>query len=175
MITLNKTKALLSFIHSRLSGKYAEYDGGEKVVNSESDSAQLISELGELENDLKSQGYTVEHINNMPKGLISSMQAHYYEVALAVVYKEIKAGEEILEGLIALSILSYLANEKGIGVSSTDAVELIGLYEKQNIERELITKMLMVGTKIVEAVEVSNFTKTIVKKRVSKTRKKRKK
>lgn len=167
MLNYDKVKTLLIFTHSRLSAKYADYDDvySKAVINDKEKSEYVVSELKILENSLKDHCYTMEDLNEAIYTTYIDMITYYYRVALKEMEKHIKEGDEIIEGVIALSILSYIQEEKNIPVVDKKPSKLLAFYEKTNIDKKLVFKMVDVGTKIVEAVEKANYTKWLKSQR----------
>lgn len=162
MITPNKKRVLQSFCHSRLSGKYSEFsrEANEIKINDVENPLDIILDQLELKH------LTIENINRMPDSFIASQISYYYEVALNTIDKYIKKDEEIIEAAIALSILAYLEDEKGIKETGFNITDLLSQFEKvAGNDRKTVTKMIMTGTKIVEAVEKANFNKHLKKNR----------
>ena len=166
-LTYDKVKTLLIFVHSRLSGKYANYEDvySKPVIEDKSQAQKVINDLKELEATLETQGFTMEHLNNAPYTTYTDMITHYYKVALGEMGKYIKEGDEIIEGVVALSILAYIHQEKEIKVVDKNPTEYLAYYEKTNIDKKLVYKMLDIGTKIVEAVERANYTRWLKSQR----------
>lgn len=173
MISQNKAIALTIFIHSRLSGKYTDTnENNVSIVNDTEDKELLEDQLGELYNNLTTDCYTFDSLIVMKKSVTLEIRRFYYQIAINTYTKNLSEGDEKIDQLIALSILSYLSIEKNIGTLDGDILELIAIYEKQKDEKDLISKMMRIGTEIVEAVEKSDFMKRNKKKRVSKKKKK---
>ncbi len=167
MLNYNKIKTLLIFVHSRLSGKYANYDDvySKPVIEDEIQAQKVTDDLKELESTLSTQGFTMDHLNDAPYNAYIDMITYYYKVALKEMEKHIKEGDEIIEGVIALSVLSYIHEEKEIKVVDKTPSYYLAYYEKTNIDKKLVYKMLDVGTKVVEAVQSANYTRWLKSQR----------
>lgn len=177
MLTNDKIKGLSIFMHSRLSGKYTSKDLIKgSVIDDEVKSKELYIEIQELIKDLEDQKLTVDDLSLYPESYYKQMIIHYYDVALKEMERYIKSGEEMIEGVIALSILSYILQEKQVANLLTDKTpsDLMEFFEKSDSDRRLVYKMIDVGTKIVEAVQKANYTLYIKKtKKRTKSRKRR--
>ena len=168
MISKNKEIALLTFVHSRLSGKYT--DKQDIKGNVIPDKNTINTEISKIVKYLDSNGYTVDKLNNMIDCYYASLITYYYEVALKTMSKYIKDGEYIIEGVIAISILSYLIEEKQVTKLDIKPSDLLQDFEKANNDRDLVFRMIDIGTKIVESVDKANYTQ---RRKNSKKRKKR--
>ena len=88
---------------------------------------------------------------------MSSLVHSYYIVALNELEKEIPTGEIIIEGVMGIIILSYLHDEIGVKKFSISTMEIISMFETENKDkqdtRKLMTKMLKIGTQIIEKVQ----------------------
>lgn len=166
MITPNKKRALLTFCHRRLSGKYSDYSREENKLEI-TDGEETIGATTKIFRGLEKEKYTVADINAMPSCFVTSQLTYYYESILSKYNKLVKKDEEIIEAVIALSIMAYLEDEKEItldffNLAYTDLTSLISRYELiLGEDRTLVTKMIKVGTEIVEAVEKANFSNHI--------------
>lgn len=177
MLTNDKIKVLSVFIHSRLSGKHtSKLTVTGSIFSDTSHTKELQSELDELIESLEAEGKTVDHINNLPDGYYRNLLVYYYETALNTMEKFISTGEEMIEGLIALSMLSYILQEKQAGVVLTDKKpsDLMEYFEKFGLEKRLVYKMIDVGTHIVESVDKANYALYLKRQRKKPKKKKRK-
>ena len=175
MLSQNKLKALQYFIHTRLSGKYAvevndEQLTEDKLIKNTDEFKKVKHEMKELLNDLTQKKYTVDHLNNLPDTLYTRTIVYYYEIALKELKKNIDDNCLIIEGFLALSIISYLVEEKEIGKTSISPRELISIFEKQNYDRKLLNQMQRTAIDIVEAVDKSNYMKSIKRKKKSRAK-----
>lgn len=91
-LTYDKVKTLLIFVHSRLSGKYANYEDvySKPVIEDKSQAQKVINDLKELEATLEAQGFTMDSLNNAPYTTYIDMITHYYKVALSEMVKNSK-------------------------------------------------------------------------------------
>lgn len=163
MVTKDKAVALLCFTHSRL----AHLGAGEPKSEITCEKAKIVYEqLAKIRDHLKDNSMSVESINQLQDSFYAGMITYYYNVARKVLNKEIPKGDDIIEDVIALSILDYLQCEKGIDIlTNINPTELISQFENAGMHRKEVSKMITVGSKIVEAVENSNYTRYLKQNR----------
>lgn len=164
MITPEKTTALMMFCHSRLSQKCLDVTVKEnkdiRKAMKEEKAKVLEIELHKYIKKLEDKNITVDFLNTIPDGLIARQLTYYYETSLKTMNKHLKAGDEVIEPMIAISILSYIEIDKNIIDTDIDLMDLLSRFEEiSGADRKLVTKMMKVGTDIVEAVSKSNYLK----------------
>lgn len=164
MITKEKATALLMFCHSRINQKCLDVTVSDnrdiRRTMTDSKAENLENELHNYMKKLEDKNITIDFLNTLPDGLISRQLIHYYETSLKTMNKHLKKGDEVIEPLIALSILSYIEVDKNIVDTEIDLMKLISDFEEiSGVDRSLVTKMMKVGTDIVEAVDKSNYLK----------------
>lgn len=177
MLTKEKTYALCMFAHSRLSGKMADTttrDNG-KMIHNKDESDHIQKQVDKYVSKLEAEHLTIEKLNMLPDGLLSKKLTYYYDTCLKTMDKHIKKGDEIVEAIIGLSIISYLEEEKQLVSSDVNTRVLISKFEKLSIDRKLNGLMLKIGAEIVEAVERANYIQWARTQRKNTKQKKRKK
>jgi len=172
-MTKDKAIALSMFVHSRLCNKYTDFtakDTSISLIKEDEEISYINSEIAELVESLEEQNITVESLNNAKDCYYTLMITYYYEKALSVMKKHIKVGDDIIDAIIGLAVLSYITEEKNIGEGDKNPSEIIAIFEKQNIERKLMSKMMSIGFEIAQTVEKANFAKHLKQMRRGKRR-----
>lgn len=172
MLSSNKLIALKMFIHSRMTGKFTvpvkqENDENLGIVIADKDKCSKVNEdIKAIERNLRLEGYTVERLKNMPNSYITSLIYDYYMVLLKEYEKLIFVDKEnpennlVIDGVIGLSMLSTIYDEKGIsdgsGFKYMDVLEAFENKEKNN-NREMVFKMHEVARKLMEKIDKYEF------------------
>ena len=157
MLSPFQIKALCTFAHSRLSGKYTNtLDTKQSILYDEENISKFQNSLNTIIKELETDGSTIATLNLAKNSSMSSLVHSYYIVALNELEKEIPTGEIIIEGVMGIIILSYLHDEIGVKFSISP-MEIISMFETENKDkqdtRKLMTKMLKIGTQIIEKVQ----------------------
>lgn len=172
-MTKDKAIALSIFAHSRMSNKYTDFttkDTAISLVKEDSEISYINNEITELVDSLAEQNLTIESLNKMKNSYYSLMITYYYEIALSVMKKHMKVGDDIIDALIGLAVFSYITEEKSVGSSDKNPSDIIAVFEKQNIERKLMSKMMSIGFEVAQSVEKANFARHVKQKRKRKNR-----
>lgn len=159
MLTKTKSYALCMFAHSRLRGKSQDAntrDSGKMIVQEDA-SKHIQKQVNKYAAKLEKEKLTIDHLNMLPDSLLAKQLTYYYEVSLKTMNKYIKKGDEIVEAIIGLSIISYLEDEKQLVSSDVNTIALIEKFEKLSSDRKLNTLMLKVGTEIVDTVSKASY------------------
>lgn len=159
MLTKGKLNALCMFAHSRLSGKCGDTTTttSENMLQNNSDAELVSQEIIKLVNLLEAKHLTVGKLNQLPDSLTAKQITYYYQTSLNTMDKYIKKGDEIVEAIIGLGIITYLEDEKELETSNVDAVALIQKFEAASVDRKLNSLMLKIGAEIVDAVSKANY------------------
>jgi hypothetical protein len=109
--------------------------------------------------DLASDNHTIDWINAQPDSYSIKQITYYYDICLRTINKEIGEGNPIIEAVVGLNILSYLADEKKCMSTDTNILELIAHFEgaKDKENRKVVTHMMLVASKVVESLEGANY------------------
>lgn len=155
MLSLNiKRECFLAFIHSRLIGKGAEEEYGVPILNEEklrkdfeSFGDKLVKKIGSIATLDSIQ----KKIDATRSKVISDMYYKNYSNLSSLLEHKIKKGEDIVNSLIGLSLLSYLLekdnNEKMVGINTQELTEFIAEFEtKSEDNRNIVTEMQKVAT-----------------------------
>ena len=158
MLSPFQIKGLCTFAHSRLSGKYTNtLDTKQSILYDEENISKFQNSLNTIIKELETDGSTIATLNLAKNSSMSSLVHSYYIVALNELEKEIPTGEIIIEGVMGIIILSYLHDEIGVKKFSISPMEIISMFETENKDkqdtRKLMTKMLKIGTQIIEKVQ----------------------
>ena len=158
MLSPFQIKALCTFAHSRLSGKYTNtLDTKQSILYDEENISKFQNSLNTIIKELETDGSTIATLNLAKNSSMSSLVHSYYIVALNELEKEIPTGEIIIEGVMGIIILSYLHDEIVVKKFSISPMEIISMFETENKDkqdtRKLMTKMLKIGTQIIEKVQ----------------------
>ena len=164
MLTNEKIRVLLIFCHSRLSGKYTNNENLGNVIDNKNANSQIEHNTKQIIETLEKNKFTIDDLNNLPHSPIASIMTYYYNVALNCFEKHIKKGDVLIEGIIGLSILSYLFEEKQFKTITlpTPPSEIISLMEKETLDQEtrsLITKMHKVASEVIDMVDKTKLPK----------------
>ncbi len=160
MLSPNKINALKIFIHTRLSGNYTEYINEEDRFKSNVFVEQIVSDtirnqVLTIKESLETKGYTVNDLNNMPEGPNTYYTYMYYKNMVDTYNKHTIMGKNeddkiVIEGVVALALLSYLYDEKNI-IRDTDEnlIEILSKFEsKDTSRRDIVFRMHKIAAAI---------------------------
>lgn len=177
MLGINKIRAIQIFAHGVLKGLYTEGPTHELTELEDPIENELNTKLCGVVDHLEKRKLTIAYLNSLPDSVNTNVTSHYYDTIADVFNVHANAKEIILEGPLGLSILSTIVTDSdyGLDITKKELYDLLAIYEaKGAINRDIVFKMHGMASEILDAVSKDKYT-FIKPKRVSKTRKKKRK
>ena len=171
MLTPNKIRALRIFAHSRLTGAFTAEPSPENIEviqsNNELKKNDLFKEIAlsvtQIVQALEKENLTINYLNNLPHNLITYQMVHYYKTAAKILNNAIPQDDYVIDGIIGISILTYIQNEKNVSDDPFDYNKIIENYElvgrKDKNYLTIIRKMQSIAFDITKAVEKDSYIK----------------
>lgn len=143
-----KFETYIAFIHSRLIGLGGDKNGPSEAVVEDKELVKKINSKCKYLAGQLSEISTIEKINykieNSQSDLISKMYYDNYSILHDLLESRIKRGGEIIEGVLGLSMLmSLLENKKIIDIKLEELQEVMDIFKNHSEgNRALVSKMI---------------------------------